>query len=110
MYQQKGNILIIYVPKELDHHKAEEMKQETLHIFQKTTVRYVVFDFSDTKFMDSSGIGMLMGRYRQVNLIGGEVFVTGVREEIARILMLSGVYRIVKQYETLEEALGELNR
>ena len=110
MYQQNGNILIIYDPKELDHHKAEEIKKETLHIFQKATIRYVVFDFKATEFMDSSGIGMLMGRYRQVNLIGGKVFVTGVREEISRILMLSGIYRIVKQYETLEEALEDLSR
>ena len=45
-----------------------------------------------------------------MSLIGGKVFVTGVREEISRILMLSGIYRIVKQYETLEEALEDLSR
>lgn len=110
MYQQRGNILIIYVPKELDHHKAEEIKQETLHIFQKATIRYVIFDFTSTEFMDSSGIGMLMGRYRQVNLLGGKVLVTGVKDEISRILMLSGIYRIVEQFETVEKALEDLKR
>lgn len=110
MYQLNGSILIIYVPKELDHHKAEELKKETLHIFKKGTIHTVVFDFKDTEFMDSSGIGMLMGRYRQVKLTGGKVFVTDVREEISRILMLSGIYRVVGQYETLNEALEDLSR
>ena len=45
--------------------------------------------------MDSSGIGMIMGRYQEVNRLGGKIYVTGIGKEINRILELSGLYKIV---------------
>ena len=59
----------------------------------------VVFDFSDTKFMDSSGIGVIMGRYKRVYLLGGEVFAVHTSERMKRILSMSGVTKIMQIYE-----------
>ena len=68
LLEVKGNILIIYVPEELDHHCAEKIRIESDRILTKQNIRQIVFDFRRTVFMDSSGIGVIMGRYRNINL------------------------------------------
>lgn len=62
-------------------------------------VSHVVFDFSDTKFMDSSGIGVLVGRYRKISCFGGKVYVIHADSRILRILRMSGLEKIVEIME-----------
>ena len=64
-YQVQENYLTIFLPGELDHHNAEEIRKESDHLIEHNHIRYVIFDFADTKFCDSSGIGVIMGRYRK---------------------------------------------
>ena len=99
MYQQNGNILIIYVPKELDHHKAEEMKKETLHIFQKATIRYVIFDFKETEFMDSSGIAVVINTLRVMAKMDGFLELAGVNPQPMKVFKASGIDKLVKMKE-----------
>ena len=73
-YQVQENCLTIFLPNELDHHNAEEIKKEADHLIEKNHIRYVIFDFADTAFCDSSGIGVIMGRYKKVYMLGGEVY------------------------------------
>lgn len=73
-YQVQENCLTIFLPKEVDHHNAEEVKKSADAIIEKEHIKYVIFDFEQTDFMDSSGIGVIMGRYRMICLIGGEVW------------------------------------
>lgn len=65
--------------------------------------KIVIFDFQETDFMDSSGIGVIMGRYKNLYLMGGEVWAIHVNERMKRILILSGVTKILHVYE--EEAI-----
>ena len=73
-YQVQENCLTIFLPHELDHHNAEEIRRESDHLIIRNHIRYIIFDFAETDFMDSSGIGVIMGRYRMICLIGGEVW------------------------------------
>ena len=59
-YQVQENCLTIFLPGELDHHNAEEIRKESDHLIEHNHIRYVIFDFADTKFCDSSGIGVIM--------------------------------------------------
>ena len=59
-YQVQENCLTIFLPNEIDHHNAEELKRESDHLIERNHIRYVIFDFQDTDFMDSSGIGVIM--------------------------------------------------
>ena len=72
-YQVQENCLTIYLPREVDHHNADEIRKEADAVISRNHIRYVIFDFDRTDFMDSSGIGIIMGRYKTVSLIGGEV-------------------------------------
>ena len=84
---------------ELDHHNAEEIRRESDHLIEHNHIRYVIFDFADTKFCDSSGIGVIMGRYRRVYMLGGEVCAVHTSDRIRKILTMSGVTKIMQIYE-----------
>ena len=102
-FQIKGTELTISVPGELDHHNAQEIKDEADHLLETRNIRTIVFDFEKTSFMDSSGIGMIMGRYKNIRFTGGTVIAVRVNERIRRILTLSGVYKYIAIYEGLPE-------
>ncbi len=94
--KKKGSCLIVYVPRELDHHFAQQVTKEVDTELLRGTVRQLVFDFSDTTFMDSSGIGMLMGRKRLLSYSGGTVSVIHVNDRLKKIMELSGISRYVE--------------
>ena len=70
-FEVQENYLTIYLPKDLDHHSAEEIKREADRLIERGHIRYVIFDFAGTKFCDSSGIGVIMGRYVWRRSLGG---------------------------------------
>lgn len=98
-YQVQENCLTIFLPKEVDHHNAEEMRKKADALIEKNHIKYVIFDFGLTDFMDSSGIGVIMGRYKMIRLIGGEVWAVHTNARIKKILTMSGVTKIMQIYE-----------
>ena len=64
-YQLKEGCLTIQMPKELDHHEAGRLKLEADYLIGAYHVRRLVFDFRETEFMDSSGIGVIIGRCKR---------------------------------------------
>lgn len=98
-YEVVENCLTIFLPKELDHHNAEEIRKSADRLIEKNYIKYVIFDFRDTGFMDSSGIGVLMGRYRLLRLLGGEVWITHANDRMKKLLTISGIIKIMKIYE-----------
>ena len=98
-YQVQENCLTIFLPHELDHHTAEDIRRESDHLIIRNHIRYIIFDFAETDFMDSSGIGLVMGRFREMELIGGKVRAVHVGERMRRILVMSGVTRVIEVEE-----------
>lgn len=98
-YQIQENCLTIFLPNELDHHNAEEIRKSSDHLIERNHIKHVIFDFKATNFMDSSGIGVIMGRYKQVSLFGGAVWAANTNERIKKILLMSGVTKIMSIYE-----------
>ena len=95
-YQIKENCLTIFLPAEVDHHNAEEIKREADKVIEEQHIKYVIFDFGRTNFMDSSGIGLLMARYRALGMRGKCVQVINVNSHIAKLLRLSGVGKYIE--------------
>ena len=98
-YEVQENCLTIYLPQDVDHHNAEEIRRESDHLIEKNHIRYVIFDFADTGFMDSSGIGVIMGRYKKIYMLGGEVWAVHTSERMKKILAMSGVTKIMQILE-----------
>ena len=98
-YEVQENCLTIFLPGELDHHNAKEIRKRSDYLIDQNHIRYVIFDFTDTTFMDSSGIGVIMGRYKRIYMLGGEVCAVHTSERMKKILTMSGVTRIMQIYE-----------
>ena len=109
LYEEKGETLIIYLPGELDHHMAAVIREKTEPLFVCRKIRNVIFDYSGTHFMDSSGIGLVMGRYREVRYLKGDVYIVGVNNKVSRILDISGLYRVAKKCGDVDAALEDIN-
>ena len=92
-YELKDNSLRVMVPKELDHHSSIDLRSQTDMLLQTYHVKNLVFDFKDTEFMDSSGIGMMIGRCKNMDFNG----------RIRKIFLLSGLHKMVKIEEGGEE-------
>ena len=101
-YQIQENCLTIYLPNELDHHNAEDIRVHADRLIEEHQIKCVIFDFADTNFMDSSGIGVMMGRYKLICLLGGRVWAVHVNERMKKILTMSGGTRIIQIYEEEE--------
>ncbi|MCI8661157.1 MAG: anti-sigma factor antagonist [Lachnospiraceae bacterium] len=104
-YEARGHVLIIHLPKELDHHNCRNLKYETDLLLAENYINRVIFDFSRTEFMDSSGIGVLLNRYKQMTANGGEVALCGVNARVHRILTIGGIGKLMEHYDTKEAAL-----
>ena len=94
--KQTGNVLCIRLPREVDHHNAEEIRRKADRILERGSIKKILFDFSETEFMDSSGVGVIMGRYRQVCYIGGSVAVIHANPRMNRLLRMSGIYKWIE--------------
>lgn len=96
-YKMQGNTLWVQLEGELDHHLAQQVKKKCQMMMVSNSVENIGFDFLKTDFMDSSGVGMIIGRYQEVQAIGGRVFMKNVNRNIDRIMTISGLYKIIGQ-------------
>ena len=87
----QDNILTAYIDGEIDHDAAAKIRVSIDGAAQALRPHTLCLDFGKVRFMDSSGVGLVMGRYRQMKLIGGRLRVTNVPESIYRIFAMSGL-------------------
>ena len=85
----KNQCLVIRLPKEIDHYQAEKVRRECEQSFMKFIIRDIIFDFSDTSFMDSSGIGLVLGRVRN--------------ELIQKMWEMAGILNLVTVLDSIEK-------
>lgn len=94
-YKVINDYLCIKMPAEIDHHNAETISRNADRYICEQEVNNIIFDFEETDFMDSSGIGIIAGRYKKVKLFGGQVYIVNARSQVKRILLLSGLQKYV---------------
>lgn len=89
--QEDGSNLIAMLSGEIDHHWAAVLRQEIDERVQRDPPAVLVLDFSGVTFMDSSGIGLILGRHRLLNALGGSVVVRRAPREIRKMLSIAGI-------------------
>lgn len=109
-YELYQNCLVIYVTDDLDHHTVKQLREYSDRLIEAGNMKHIIFDFTNVGFMDSSGIGLIMGRYKKVMFLGGRAAVTNVGKVVNRIFTLSGLYQIIEKYDTVQEAVQNLLR
>ena len=103
LLEQWGVRLIVHLPAELDHHCTEELRKEIDRTLEKEPVSELEFDFSETAFMDSAGVGLILGRCKIMQALDGSMTVSHMSTQIRRILVLSGIQQQIPLKK--EEAL-----
>lgn len=106
--KQLKNILIIKISGEIDHHCIEDIREYIDSQFRQTRCINMIFDFSNVSFMDSSGIGMLIGRYKNAGMLGGKIIVCSINDTLERIFKISGLCKIITIKKDMEESLEYL--
>lgn len=95
--QKRGPRLTVQLSGELDHHNAEQTRIMLDTLLRDLSIRELVLDLSGVTFMDSAGLGVVLGRYKTVSLRGGRVMVRGMSASIDRIFRMSGIYTLVER-------------
>lgn len=91
-----GEVVTAYLGGELDHHSAKEMREAIDNSVDLNMPTLLVLDFRNISFMDSSGIGLVMGRYRNLMKTGAQLHITGASPQIYKVLKLAGIERLAK--------------
>jgi stage II sporulation protein AA (anti-sigma F factor antagonist) len=95
--KKKNDELFACLKGEIDHHTAPELREaidEALSLSERATV--LVLDFSEVSFMDSSGVGLVMGRYRYAATLGKKVRVENLDDRNYKIMKMSGIEKIAE--------------
>ena len=95
--QKRGPRLLVKLSGELDHHSAEQTRIMLDTLLRDVTVHELVLDLSGMSFMDSAGLGVVLGRFRKLSMRGGKLVVKGMNPSIDRIFQMSGLYAIVER-------------
>ena len=94
-YIKEDKQLIFKIDEEIDHHSSEKIRKRADYEIQVHIPKKLIFDFENVTFMDSSGIGMLIGRYKLVSMFGGKTSIVNVNAPIKKVLEMSGVLKLI---------------
>lgn len=95
LFRTEKEKLTVYLSGDIDHHTSAQIRQaidEQLHRFMPKELR---LDFRDVHFMDSSGVGLVMGRYKAASVYGCNVVVSSMPDNVSRIMKMSGLGKII---------------
>lgn len=104
----KYKLLLAKLSGELDHHSINFIREDIERELLRKGVRNLAMDFSNVSFMDSSAIGIVMGRYKTVNALGGRVIICGISDKFKRMFKMCGMEKAVIISDTLEQGMEEL--
>lgn len=104
-FKKSGRALLIKIDGEIDAESAKGLRRTIDIEYDEAGARDMVFDMSGVAFMDSSGIGMMIGRYKKVRPIGGKIKVFGAGMNVSRIIELSGLGQIIHVYKSEKKAM-----
>ena len=93
---RKGQILHIELKGELDHHSARNFAEQLDALLLEKEIKILELDLKKLAFMDSSGIGVILGRYKKISARGGRMRVVNENKAINKIFQISGLYQLIE--------------
>lgn len=104
------NNLIVHFYGELDHHISEKARLKIDQKYKDDNLKNIILDLTQLSLMDSSGIGLIMGRYKNVIENNGKIAIISSNVYVDRLIRMSGLLKIIKSYKNIEEALESMER
>ena len=105
-YLKDKTLLVQFTTTELDHHVSNYVKEIVDEIIMRKNIKNIVFDFQNIRFMDSSGIGVIIGRYKKIAGVHGKVSVINMNSRVEKVFNLSGMGKIINVCKSYEDAIN----
>lgn len=102
------SVLIVRLSGELDHHTADQVRVQMDEAIMRQQCEHVVLNLQHLQFMDSSGLGVILGRYKLLKQKGGKMAICEANTAVYRLLEMSGLFKIMPCYEKEDNALTEM--
>ena len=98
----EDKLLVFEITEDLDHHVTEKIRRRADYEMERYMPKRVIFDFDRVTFMDSAGIGMVIGRYKFANMIGAKLEVSNLSSSVKRIFEMSGILKLIPVAQDLQ--------
>lgn len=95
-YDEVDKLLTCQITEEIDHHTTERIRRILDDEIERYIPKRMVFDFDKVSFMDSAGIGMILGRYKMMRMLGGSMEMVNVNSNVRKIFEMSGIPKIIQ--------------
>ena len=103
-FYDKDKLLVFKIKEEIDDCSVQKIRRRADYEIERYMPRKVIFDFDSVTFMDSAGIGLIIGRYKFTNMLGGKLEVANLTQSVKKIFEMSGILKLITiaQLETYE--------
>ena len=94
-FYKKDKILVFKITEEIDDNSVQKIRRRADYEIERYMPKRVVFDFDNVTFMDSAGIGLIIGRYKFANMLGGTLEVANLTNSVKKIFEMSGILKLI---------------
>ena len=95
-YNKEDKQLIFKLEEDIDEFAVQKIRRKLDNEIERHMPKEIIFDFNNVSFMDSAGIGLILGRYKNVSILGGKLEVVNVNNQVIKILNMSGLSKIIE--------------
>ena len=108
LYSNEDKQLTVKITEEVDHYSTEKLRTRIDFEIQNYIPAKLVLDFEKVSFMDSAGIGLILGRYKMIKMFGGTMEIINVSIRVKKVLEMAGITKIIKIVEDIGgEGIGK---
>ena len=94
-FYKEDKLLVFNITEDIDDHSVQKIRRRADYEIERYMPKRVVFDFDSVTFMDSAGIGLLIGRYKFTNLLGGRLEIANLTQSVQKIFEMSGILKLI---------------
>ena len=107
-YFKEDKLLVFKITEEIDEHSVQMIRGKTDYEIKRYMPKRIVFDFDSVTFMDSAGIGLLIGRYKLASMIGAKLEMKNLSNGVRKIFEMSGLLRLIPETKNKESSLNAI--
>ena len=108
IYEKENKRLTFEIHEEIDEYVVQNMRRRIDNEIERYMPKEVIFDFNKVSFMDSAGIGLIIGRYKLASMLGGKVEVTNLTVQVRKIFEMSGLLKIIPEVKCTEKKRSQV--
>ena len=105
---KKDKLLIFKITEDIDDHSVQKIRRRADYEIERYMPKRVIFDFDSVTFMDSAGIGLIIGRYKLASMIGAKLEMKNLSNGVRKIFEMSGLLRLIPETKNKESSLNAI--